>query len=393
MTFSLHRFLSVGFTLAAVLVLQGCDSANQTAAPMQAPPPPSVGVITATPQTVQLSKNLPARLEASRTAVIQARVTGIVKKRLFKEGAYVQSGEVLFQIDDTSFRANLASAKAQLAQAKATEKLNLADVNRYKQLFKDGVISQQSYQQAQTNLATTRANIEIAKAAITQAELNVQYARVSAPISGFIGQAEVTEGALVSAATGTQMAKIQQVDPLYVNIKQPATEVLKIKQMLLNNQQKKAELEKSGVAINVTLQDGTPYPHQGKLLFADVNVDAATGEAFLRATLPNPNKLLMPGLYVRAQVPQIQIDNAYLIPQQAITRGNVDTLLVVNSDNSFAPKVVTIAQSKGNQWVVTKGLQANDKVIVDGVMHLRGAKTVNPVPWQGLGTAKSAPAH
>lgn len=362
-------------------------SAGASAADAGHAPAPRVGVVEVQEQAVTLTKNLPGRLEASRTAVVQARVTGIVKQRLFQEGAYVETGTVLFHIDDESFRASLASANAQLAQAKATEKLNLADIKRYQDLLKRNMLSRQVYDQAQATLAVTRANIKMAQAAITQAKLNLSYAHVTAPISGFIGQANVTEGALVSASVGTQMAQIQQIDPLYVNIRQPASEVLKLKRMLMAQKETRRDM-----AVKVALDDGTPYGEAGKLLFTDVNVNAGTGEASLRATLPNPDNFLMPGLYVRADVPQIRLPKAFLVPQQAITRGRQDTLLVVNADNSFAPRVVKVLQSQGNNWVVTEGLSTGDKIIVDGVMHLRGVKKVTPVPWQSAGVGSAADA-
>ncbi|PID65154.1 MAG: efflux transporter periplasmic adaptor subunit, partial [Gammaproteobacteria bacterium] len=183
--------------------------------------------------------------------------------------------------------------------------------------------------------------------------------------------------------------QIQQIDPLYINIKQPAGEMLKIKKMILAElsepQSSEQILQARSIAVKVFLDDGTPYEHDGKLLFADVSVDAATGEASLRATLPNPKHLLMPGLYVRVEVPQVKVDNAVLIPQQAVTRGKTDTVYVLNADNSFVPRPVTIMQSQGNQWLITDGLNAGDKVIVDGMqlVMMMHAKQVTPVPWEG----------
>lgn len=386
----IRTFIALTLTVSVAQAQDQADSAEtKQQSAQQGPPPPMVGFIVAEPKAIDLTKNLPGRLEASRDALVRARVTGIVQKRLFKEGAYVKAGEQLFKIDDADFRASLATAKAQLRQAAATKKLNEADVKRYRRLVQAKAIPRQQYEQAQTTLATTNANIDIAQAAIDQAQLNLDYANVTAPISGYIGKADVTEGALVSAPSATQMAQIQQIDPLYINIKQPAGEMLKIKKMILAElgQPKSSEaiLEERGIAVKVFLDDGTPYDHDGKLLFADVSVDAATGEASLRAELPNPKHLLMPGLYVRVEVPQVKIDHAVLVPQQAVTRGEVDTVFVINADNSFAPRQITIAQSQGNQWLVTDGLKAGDKVIVDGmqmVMMMR-AKTVTPVPWTG----------
>lgn len=384
-----YLFSALALTIVAVQAQDKPEEASAQQSQQQMPPPPAVGFVVAEPRSIDLTKNLPGRLEASRDALVRARVTGIVQKRLFREGAYVKAGEELFKIDDADFRASLASAKAQLRQAQATKKLNTADVKRYQRLVKAKAIPRQQYEQAQTTLATTNANIDIAQAAIDQAQLNLNYAKVTAPIAGYIGQADVTEGALVSSASATQMAQIQQIDPLFINIKQPAGEMLKIKKMILEElgQPKSSEkiLEERGIAVKVYLDGGTPYEHDGKLLFAAVSVDAATGEASLRASLPNPKHLLMPGLYVRVEVPQLKIDNAVLVPQQAVTRGEADTVYVINADNTFAPRQVTIAQSQGNQWLITDGLKSGDKVIVDGmqmVMMMR-SEHVTPVPWEG----------
>ncbi len=369
--------------LGAALLFAHMANAEPSQEQKKQPPELPVGFITVKPKTLSLTKNLPGRLAAVRDAVVRARVTGIVEKRFFQEGSYVQAGEQLFQIDDRPFRANLATAKAQLAQAQAQRKLNAGDVRRYHHLLKSKAISRQVYDQAQAQLASANAAIESAKAAITQARLNIEYAKVSAPIDGYIGQADVTEGALVSAGSATPMAQIQQIDPLYINIKQPATQIIKIKQMLMKNGVDTKDVEKMGIGVKVFFDDGTAYAHQGKLLFANVSADPTTGEALLRAKLPNPDHLLMPGLYVRVEVPQAKIDNAVLLPQQAVTRGKTDTVFVLSDDNTYAPRPIKVVQSQNNQWLVSEGLKAGERVIVDGMqtvlmMHL---KTVTPVPF------------
>ncbi len=376
--------LIINMLLTIALIFAQIASAEQQKKKQQGAPKLPVGFITVNPKAINLTKNLPGRLVAVRDAVVRARVTGIVEKRLFQEGSYVRAGEPLFQIDDRQFRANLTSAKAQLAQAQASQKLSAGDVKRYRSLLKSKAISRQVYDQAQAQLASANAAIQSAKAAITQARLNIEYAKVAAPIEGYIGQADVTEGALVSADSGTQMAQIQQIDPLYINIKQPATQIIKIKQMLMKSGIKIKDIEKMGIKVNVLLDDGRAYPYQGQLLFANVNVDPMTGEASLRAKLPNPDHLLMPGLYVRVEVPQAKIDNAVLLPQQAVNRGSQgDSVYVLNDDNTYAPRQVTVVQSQNNQWLISEGLKAGERVIVDGMqtvlmMHL---KKVTPVPF------------
>lgn len=371
-------------TKRLIYILLSLSLLSSNAIAEQAPPPKfPVGFVSVEPKIISLTQNLPGRLVALRDATVRARVTGIVEKRLFKEGSYVKAGQQLFQIDDRQFRANLASAKAQLAQAQAMQKLNASDVKRYRSLLASNAVSRQTYDQAQAQLATANASIQSAKAAITQAKLNIEYARVTAPIDGYIGQAQVTEGALVSAGASTAMAQIQQVDPLYINIKQPATQVIKIKQMAMQNGLNIEDVESMGIGVDVFFDDGTPYAHKGQLLFANVSVDPATGEASLRAKLPNPDRLLMPGLYVRVEVPQTKIDNAVLLPQQAVTRGKVDTVFVLNKDDTYAPRPIKIVQSQNNQWLVSEGLNAGDRVIVDGMQKvlMMRSKTVTPVPF------------
>lgn len=340
----------------------------------QAPPPPQAGVIVAKPQTLVTTENLPARLAASREAVIQPQVGGIVQKRLFEEGAKVRAGEQLYQIDDAVYQATLQSAKAQLAQAQASRALAQSTANRYAPLVKEKAVSRQTYDQALAEVKVAEANIMAAEAAIKQAEINLEYTRVKAPIAGFIGKSNVSEGSLV-APGAVQMATIQQLDPIYVNITQPAADMMKIKQEFAAGKLDGVEL-----AVKISLEDGSPYPHAGRLLFADQTVDAATGELLVRAEVPNPEGLLLPGLYVRVDLPRSQFKNAYLVPQGAITRGKTDTLRVVAEDGTFAPREVTIAGARGNQWIVTEGIKPGEMVMVDTLSMLAaGATKITPV--------------
>lgn len=375
--------------LPALLFAQVGSAAQEGKAPSAAPPAPPVGVLEVHQQEVQLSRDLPARLVASSDVMVHARVTGIVQKQLFEEGSYVKAGQPLYQIDDRMFRANLSSAKAQLSQAQANLRQAQADVNRYASLIKSKAVSAQIYQQAQTQLAGAQAGVDMAKAAYDVAKLNVDYAHVTAPIDGYIGKALVGIGALVSAQQGTPLAHIQKLDPLYVDIKQPSSQVLATRKLLLA-EGKKPHMQ--GLDITIKLEDGSLYEHKGKLKFADVGVDIGTGEASLRAEIPNPEHLLMAGLYVRAQVPQMEVANAVLIPQQAVTRGKVDTVFVLTPDNGYAPRPVHILQAHGNDWLVNGGLQEGEKVIVDGmqkVLMMRLPK-VTPVPY-GQPPAAGAP--
>ena len=355
------------------------DAEKKDAAPApaaaQQPPPPPAKVMLMKPQTVVVTENLPARLEASREAVIQPQVSGIVQKRLFEEGSLVRAGQQLYQIDDAVYQANLQSAKAQLALAQANKALAQSTANRYAPLVKEKAVSRQTYDQALTEVKVAAANIMVAEAAIKQAEINVKYAKVLAPISGVIGKSNVSEGALVAPGSTASMAKIQQLDPLYVNITQSAANLMRIKKEFQSGALKGVDF-----TVQITLDDGTPYPHKGRMLFADQTVDASTGELLLRAEVPNPDGLLLPGLYVRADIPQSQFHNAYLVPQAAVTRGKTDTLRVVAADGAFSPREVKIAGTQKNQWIITDGLKPGDVVMIDSLSQLMaGATHITPV--------------
>ena len=368
-------------TLATTLAVSACggkDAAQQQTSP-QAQHAPTVHVVTVHTQDVLLEMDLPGRLEAVRSAVIVPQVTGIVKHRLFQEGAFVRAGQPLYQLDDASYMANLESARASLLSAQATLAKADADVARYRPLVQADAISQQDWDAAVEAKRAAEAAVKSAQAAIKSAQVNVQHARIVAPISGVIGQSSVTEGALVAANT-TQMATIRQNDPLYVNIKQSASELLKLHQQLVSGER----VLNDGVEVSVELEDGTAYPYKGRLMFTDATVDEKTGQVNLRAAVPNPNGALMNGLYVRVKLPLAGVLNAFVVPQQAVTRGKQDMLMIVNEKGAMEPRVVKITGQKGNNWVISEGLKNGDKVIVDGTMvaGMTGAKTVQPKEWQ-----------
>lgn len=355
-------------------------TANTTAQESQkntapAMPAPKVGVIIATPQDITIYENLPARLEASREAVIRARVNGIVEKRLFTEGSYVKAGQILYRIDDAMYQAGLQSAKAQLAQAQANKKLAQLTAKRYAPLVREKAISRQQYDQATAQVDVAQANIAAANAALRQAQINLDYTKISAPISGYIGRSLVTEGALVSAAGATPMATIQQLDPMYINIAQSAGDLMRLKRTIQSG-------ESSGVAnsVNITLEDGTKYPYSGHLLFADRSVNQSTGELLVRAEVANPNRDLLPGLYVRAEVPQEQYKNIFLIPQRAVSRGATDTVKVVAKDGTFSVRPVKVLRDYDNRWIVNAGIKPGEMIMVDTLsLLMQGAKRVSPV--------------
>ena len=384
--------------LASALLLAACGAKNDAAVPAGggAPPPPEVGVVTVTPGSIGLVNELPGRLEASRVAQVRARSTGILQKRLFTEGSDVKAGQALFQIDDAPYRAAMESAQASVAQAEATVAQTSDLVKRYKPLVELNAISRLDYDNAVTAQKTAQANLAAAKAGATTARINLGFAAVTAPISGRIGRALVTEGALVSQTESTQLAVIQQIDPMYVNFTQSASDTMRLRQAMDSGLLKRAS-GADAASVSIVLEDGTPYPSKGRLLFTDLTVDATSGQVTLRAEVPNPQKRLLPGLFVRVRLEQAQAGGAVLLPQQAVTRSSQgDTVMVVGADNHLTPRPVKLGPSQGNQWVVLEGLKADDKVMVDGFQKLPRGKpgdpiVVKPVPWQPLSTAK-APA-
>jgi len=383
-----------GAVLAAVL-LGACGNKNQPNAAPPPPPQPEVAVITVQPDTVILSTELPGRLEASRMAEVRARVAGILQKRLFTEGSDVMAGQRLFTIDPAPYLAAWQSAQAQLAQAEANLANASATAARDRPLIAAKAISQQDYDAAVAAEKAAEAQVAAGKAAVRTASINLGYASVTAPIAGRIGRALVTEGALVGQGEATRLALVQQIDPLYLNITQTAAAVMKLQQQLAEG---KLARDAQGAVVRIVLEDGSVYPLPGHLLFTDLSVDPATGDVLLRASVPNPGRTLLPGLFVRAQLTQAQIEHAILLPQQAVTRGNTgDVVMVVNADGSFAPRPVKIAGQQNGNWIVTDGLKPGEQVMVEGVISklmMMGAKTVKPVPWQrgAAATPAAAPA-
>lgn len=353
-------------------------------------PPAAVGVVTVQPGDVALATELPGRLEAWRVAQVRARVPGIVAKRLFTEGAAVREGQPLFQLDAATYQAALASAQASLARAEASAAQAQAQVQRNAPLAEAKAISAQEWLQVQTTAQQAQADVATGRAAVQTARINLDYAAIKAPIAGRIGRALVTEGALVGQGEATQMAVIQQTHPLYVNFTQSAAEVIRLRRAFDSGQLKRAA---GGAAaeVRVVLDDGSAYPLPGKLLFSDPTVDASTGQVSLRAELPNPQGVLLPGLFVKVKLPVGTNQGAIRLPQQAVTRGPAgDSVLVVGEGNKPMPRKITVGASQGGDWVVTGGLQAGERVIVDGFQKMMPGAPVNPVPWVAPGAAPAA---
>ncbi|MDD5350885.1 MAG: efflux RND transporter periplasmic adaptor subunit [Chthoniobacteraceae bacterium] len=383
-------FLSIagGVTLAAC-VLAGCNrTPNGTVAPgagagKPALPPPQVGVVTVKAESVAMVTELPGRIATVRTAEVRARATGILLKRLFTEGSDVKADDVLFQIDEAPLRASLDSAKAMLAKAEANQKQAQAKAERYKTLVAINAVSKQDYDEAVATAGQGEADVLTGKAAVETAQLNLGYAKVAAPISGRIGKAKVTEGALVTAAEATQMATIQQLDPIYFDFTQSSTEMLRLKRDLEAGRLK--SVAPGQVRVTLLLEDGSTYTQEGKLVFSDVTVDPTTGMVTMRAEFPNPEGMLLPGMFARAKLEQAVEKGAITVPQRGLTRNpdGTGTVFVVGKDNTVEPRIVKTTNAIGNKWLVAGGLQAGDRVIVEGLQKIRPGGTVVPVPFEG----------
>ena len=375
-------------SLAALLLLSACGDKNAAAPGPGGPggprPPPEVGVITAKLEPVALQTELPGRVEPVRVAQVRARVNGVVLKRLFTEGSEVKAGQSLFQIDPGPYAAALNSARANLGKAQANLTQASAQAARYKPLVEANAVSKQEYvnvvatqKQAEADVAASRAQVQIA-------QINSGYANVVAPISGRIGRALVTEGALVSATEATQLALIQQTSTVYVNFTQSASELQRLRKA-------SGQTGKSAgtTPVSIVLDDGSELPQKGKLLFSDVSVDPTSGQVTLRAEVPNTDGALLPGQYVRARISQAQLPAAMLVPQQAVTRGTQgDTVIIVAKDGKTGPRPIKISTQQGNNWVVLDGIKEGELVVVDGFQKMQAPGTVvKPVPWNAAPAA------
>jgi membrane fusion protein (multidrug efflux system) len=379
-------------TLTALALMTGCGS-KDAAAPAGPgggkPPSPEVGVIVTKFQPVALQTELPARVEPVRVAQVRARVNGVVLKRLFTEGAEVKAGQPLFQIDPESYQAQLGSAQAALGKAQANLTQASAQAERYKPLVAANAVSQQEYTNVVAAQKQAQADVASARSAVKIAQITASYARVEAPISGRIGRALVTEGALVSGAEATQLAVIQQTNTVFLNITQSATELQRLRKQAAGG-------ARADVPVSVILDDGSELPRKGRLLFSDVTVDPTSGQVTLRAEVANPDNMLLPGQYVRVRLSQASLPAGIVVPQQAVTRGGPqgDTVFVVGADNKPTPRPVKIGSQEGSNWVVLDGLKEGEQVVVDGFqkMMMMPGVPVKPVPWAPVAAAGAAPA-
>lgn len=363
--------------LTSVLTLTACGGNEEAATP----PPPEVGIVVAQPQTVTLQTELPGRLEPFRVAEVRARVAGIVQKRLFTEGSDVKAGETLYAIDAQSYQAAVDSAAANLERAKANLIQASAQAKRSKPLAAAKAISEIDYINVTAAQAQAKAEVAAAEAALKAARIDLEYASVTAPIAGRIGRALVTEGALVGQDNATPLATVQQIDPMFVSFTQPAAAVLQLRKAIASGELRKSNGNEAAT-VQVLMDDGSNYGHEGKLLFADLTVDQSTGQISLRAQVPNPDGLLLPGMYVRVRLPQAQTDGAILLPQQAVTRGaQGDSVMVVDDKGQVASRKITVDSNLDGKWIITAGIKAGEQIMVDGFQKLQPGAPVKAVPW------------
>ncbi|GFO55297.1 MexX family efflux pump subunit [Geomonas sp. Red276] len=376
-----NKFGYLGAVLATLALLtSGCGKQGATAAAPPPSGPPEVSVVEVQPQTVSLTTELPGRTSAYLVAEVRPQVNGIIQKRLFTEGADVRAGEVLYQIDPAPYQAAYASAKAAVGKAEANLIPLKLKADRYRQLVATNAVSKQDYDDAAAAVKTAEAEVEAAKANLQTASINLNYTKVTAPIAGRIGRSSVTTGSLVTASQATALATIQKLDPVYVDVTQSTSDLLRMRQALATG-----KLQKGGAQtkVKLLLEDGSRYPLDGALKFSDVTVDQGTGSVTLRTVFPNPKNQLLPGMYVRAQIEEGVVSNAILLPQQAVSRDQMGNAvaLVVGADSKVAPRPLKVSRAVGDKWLVDDGLKPGEKVIVEGQQKGRPGTTVKAVPF------------
>ena len=379
----------VAVITAGMMVISGCGKKAAALSGVQMPPP-EVGVVTVTPQRVALTAELPGRTSAFFVAEVRPQVGGIILKRLFTEGSDVKAGEVLYQIDPSTYQAAYASAKAALSMAEANVVPVRLKAERYGQLVAINAVSKQDFDEVSAQLKQAEAQIESAKAALQMARINLAYTQITAPISGRIGLSSVTTGALVTASQAAPLATIQSLDKVYVDVTQSAADLLLLKQNIARGRMKK---DGDQAKVKLVLEDGTPYPLTGTLKFSDVTVDQSTGSVTVRTVFPNPKEMLLPGMYVRAILEEGVAENAILVPQQGVTRDQSGdaTALVVGGSGKVELRVLKVGRTIGDKWLVENGLKPGDRVIVEGVQKAKPGTVVKAVP-AGAGTAAAASA-
>ncbi|HDO1375397.1 TPA: efflux RND transporter periplasmic adaptor subunit [Aeromonas veronii] len=374
MMFVKQRYAGALLAVIAAFGLAGCDVAPQE---QEAPALPQVSVLTLTGRELVISEDLPARVAALRSADIRAQISGIVQRRLFEQGAEISAGTVLFQINPAPFKADVDSAAAALQRAEAVLARARIQIDRLKPLLRTDAISRQTYDDAISQRDQAAADVAQARATLARHQLNLQFASVEAPIAGRIDQALVSEGALVSPTDTTPMARIQQIDQVYVDVRQPASVLESLRQ------QAGSTATAPELAVEILGSNGTPLGMQGHILFSGIEVDAGTGDVLLRVLVDNPERRLLPGLYVQARIPRARYANALTVPQQAVVRTSGQTSVWVVDGQGQAQLVpVNTAELVNNQYRIASGLSAGQQVVIEGIDRLTPGVQVTASPWQ-----------
>jgi membrane fusion protein (multidrug efflux system) len=370
------RLMSCVLASSALLALAACGGGQQQQAPKA---PPTVNYVQVREQPVTLTTELPGRTTAFETSEVRPQVNGLVLDRLFVEGDVVHKGQALYRIDPAPYQAQVASARAALTRAQSSIASSAALARRYGELVKINAIARQEYENAQTTAAQAQADVAAQRAALRTAQIDLGRTTIRAPITGRIGRSLFTTGALVSASQANALATIQRIDPVYVDIQESSADLLKLRQQILAGQ-----LTRDGNAkVKLKLEDGSEYGAQGTLRFADVTVDPTTGSQIIRALFPNPNGLLLPGMFVRASLAEGTQAKAILVPQRAVSRDErgQPTVLVIGAGDKIESRSIQSNRTSGEDWIVTGGLKPGDKVIVEGAMMLRPGTPVQGKPW------------
>jgi membrane fusion protein (multidrug efflux system) len=368
--------ISAGLMLAGALLLTGCQEEDGQAKAQEAPPPAEVSVVTLQPQPVEIITTLPGRASPYQIAEVRPQVTGILQERLFREGADVKKGEPLYQIDPAVYRAAYETAKAELAQAEATRVSANNRARRNEELIRTNAVSRAAYDDAVAALGEASAAVEARKAALASAKINLDYTTVTAPLSGRFGRSAFTAGALVTANQPETLTTIHQLDPIYVDVTQSSAQLLELRRALADGRYQRVDPNRAEVEL--MLEDGTTYSHPGTLEFQDVQVSESTGAVTLRALFPNPNGVILPGMFVRAEIKAGVDPEGILVPQRAVSRdpkGRATTLVVL-PDNKVEQRILTTDRTVGDQWLVSDGVKAGDRVIVEGIQKVRPGAVV-----------------
>jgi membrane fusion protein (multidrug efflux system) len=364
--------------LTIISVLSACG--KPPGGPPPAPGTPVVGVMTVRMQPVVLDTELPGRTVPYLIADVRPQVNGIIKQRNFNEGSDVKAGQVLYQINPASYKASYDSSVAALAKAEASVRTARLKAARYKDLVLIKAVSQQDYDDAVAALGEAEADVGSARANVETSRINLDYAKVDAPISGRIGKSTVTQGALVTASQSTALTTIQQLDPIYVDVTQSSTTLLNLKEALASGDLQKSG---SGARVKLILENGRPYAQEGTLQFSDVTVNQDTGAITLRAVFPNPRADLLPGMYVRAVLQEGVKQHGLLVPQQAVSRDGAGKpqVFVVNADAVLEQRAIVTERAIGDQWLISSGLKDGDQLVIDGQQRAAAGVKVKVVPW------------